>query len=80
MKDLKIAGGVVASLHKGFWLHIHSTPQPDGVWLNDQSEGTGDARALLFFHPYFHFKEVTDNCRLYTATANATGKAKVVKQ
>lgn len=79
VKDLKIAGGVVASLHKGFWLHIHSTPQPDGVWLNDLSEGTGDVRALLFVHPYFRFKEVTDNCRFYTATANESGKAKVVK-
>jgi hypothetical protein len=79
VKDLKIAGGVVASLHKGFWLHIHSTPQPDGVWLNDLSEGTGDVRALLFVHPYFRFKEVTDNCHFYTATANESGEAKVVK-
>jgi hypothetical protein len=79
VKDLKIAGGVVAPLHKGFWLHIHSTPQPDGVWLNDLSEGTGDVRALLFVHPYFRFKEVTDNCRLYTVTANESGKAKVIK-
>jgi hypothetical protein len=38
LKDLKIAGGVVASLHKGFWLHIHSTPQPGGVWLNDLND------------------------------------------
>jgi hypothetical protein len=79
VRDLKIAGGVVASLHKGFWLHIHSTPQPDGVWLNDLSEGTGDVRALLFVHPYFRFKDVTDNCRFYTATANESGRAKVVK-
>jgi hypothetical protein len=79
VRDLKIAGGVVASLHKGFWLHIHSTPQPDGVWLNDLSEGTGDVRALLFVHPYFRFKDVTDNCRFYTATANESGRAEVVK-
>lgn len=79
VKDLKIAGGVVASLHKGFWIHIHSTPQPDGIWLNDLSEGTGDVRALLFVHPYFRFKEITENCHLYTATANETGKAKVVR-
>ncbi|HUB28852.1 MAG TPA: hypothetical protein VL967_04105 [Terracidiphilus sp.] len=78
-KDLKIAGGMVASLHKGFWLHVHDTPQPDGVWLNDLSEGTGDARALLFVHPYFRFKEVTDNCHLYTAVANDSGKAKLLK-
>lgn len=79
IKDLKVAGGMVASLRKGFWLHIHSTPQLDGVWLNDLSEGTGDVRALLFVHPYFRFKEVTDNCHLYTATANESGKVKLVK-
>jgi hypothetical protein len=79
MKDLKIAGGVVATLHKGFWLHVHNTPQPDGIWLNDLAEGTGDARALLFIHPYFRFKEVTDNCRLYTTSVGSVGQAKAVK-
>jgi hypothetical protein len=53
VRDLKIAGGVVASLHKCFWLHIHSTPQPDGVWLNDLSEGTGDVAEMAnLFGPY----------------------------
>lgn len=79
VKDLKFAGGVLASLNKGFWLHIHSTPQPDGVWLNDLSEGSGDARALLFIHPYFRFKEVTDNCRLYSATATQSAQATLKK-
>ena len=79
VKDLKIAGGVVATLHKGFWLHIHNTPQPDGIWLNDLAEGTGDARALLFIHPYFRFKEVTDNCHLYSTSATQVGQAKPVK-
>ena len=51
IKDIKIAGGVVASLHKGFWLHLHQTAQADGVWLTDLAEGTGDARAALFFIP-----------------------------
>ena len=79
IKDLKIAGGVVATLHKGFWLHLHNVPQPDGIWLNDLSEGTGDARALLFIHPYFRFKEVTDNCHLYTTSASEVGQAKPTK-
>lgn len=80
VKDLKIAGGMVASLHKGFWLHVHDQPQGDGVWLNDLSEGTGDVRALLFVHPYFRFKEVTDNCHLYNATAQQVGQATLVKK
>lgn len=80
IKDLKIAGGVVASLHKGFWLHVHQTPQADGVWLTDLAEGTGDARAALFFHPYFRFKQTTDDCHLYNATAQQVGTATVVKK
>lgn len=79
VKDLKIAGGVVARLNKGFWLHIHNQPQPDGIWLNDLAEGSGDARALLFLHPYFRFKEITDNCHLYTTNANQVGPVKKAK-
>jgi hypothetical protein len=79
VKDLKIAGGVVATLHKGFWIHIHDQPQPDGIWLNDLAEGSGDARALLFIHPYFRFKEVTDNCHLYSTSASQVGTAKPTK-
>lgn len=79
VKDLKIAGGVLANLHKGFWLHFHNQPQADGVWLTDLAEGSGDARAALFFHPYFRFKETTGGCHLYNTEANQVGQAKVVK-
>jgi hypothetical protein len=78
-QDLKIAGGVLASLHKGFWLHVHDHAEPDGVWLTDLAEGSGDARAALFFHPYFRFKETTGGCHLYSATANQVGQAKISK-
>lgn len=78
-QDLKIAGGVLANLHKGFWLHVHDRAEPDGVWLTDLAEGSGDARAALFFHPYFRFKETTGGCHLYSATAQQVGLAKVVK-
>ncbi len=78
-QDLKIAGGVLANLHKGFWIHMHDHAQPDGVWLTDLVEGTGDARAALFLHPYFRFEETTGDCHLYTATAQQVGQAKVVK-
>jgi hypothetical protein len=79
IQDLKIAGGMLANLHKGFWIHMHAHAQPDGVWLTDVVEGSGDARAALFLHPYFRFKETTGSCHLYTATANQVGQAKVVK-
>ena len=77
--DLKIGGGLLANLHKGFWLHIHNHAEPDGVWLTDLAEGSGDVRAALFFHPYFRFKETTGDCHLYNATAQQVGQAKPVK-
>ncbi len=78
-QDLKIGGGLLANLHKGFWLHVHDHAEPDGVWLTDLAEGSGDARAALFFHPYFRFKETTGGCHLYNATAQQVGAAKVVR-
>ncbi|HEX4311946.1 MAG TPA: hypothetical protein VHZ25_18090 [Acidobacteriaceae bacterium] len=78
-QDLKIAGGMLANLHKGFWIHMHDHAQPDGVWLTDLVEGSGDARAALFLHPYFRFRETTGDCHLYSATANQVGPAKAVK-
>ncbi len=77
--DLKIGGGLLANVHKGLWFHVHNHSEPDDVWLTDLAEGSGDARAALFFHPYFRFREVTDNCHLYTATAIQVGEPKVVK-
>jgi hypothetical protein len=79
VQDLKIGGGVLANLHKGFWLHFHNQPQADGVWLTEVAEGSGDARAALFFHPYFRFKETTGGCHLYTTEAQQVGQARPVK-
>ena len=31
--DVKIGGGLLASLHKGFWIHVRQQRYPDGVWL-----------------------------------------------
>jgi hypothetical protein len=77
--DWKIGWGLLANVHKGLWLHIHNHPEADGVWLTDFAEGSGDMREALFLHPYIHFKEVTDNCHLYSATATQVGPAQVVK-
>jgi hypothetical protein len=66
--DVKIGGGLLANVHKGFWIHIHQVRHPDGVWLPDLIEGKGDLRAALFLHPYFQFKQTTNNCRLTSVT------------
>ncbi len=73
-KDVKVAGGLVGSLHKGFALHVRQAPQPDGIWLTELVEGTGDARLALFVHPYFHFKIANSGCQLYTVDSTTKTK------
>jgi len=74
--DVKIAGGLFANVHKGFEFHLLQERQPDGVWITNLAEGTGDARAALFFHPRFRFKQTMTNCRLYSVDAT-TGSMKL---
>ncbi len=68
--DLKVGGGLLASLHKGFWIHLQQQRYPDGVWLMELVEGNGDARAALFFHPYFKFKQSMNGCAMTNVTTS----------
>lgn len=68
--DVKVGGGLLASLHKGFWIHVRQQRYPDGVWLLEKVEGNGDARAALFFHPYFKFSQTMNSCALTNVTTS----------
>ncbi|MGH9615534.1 MAG: hypothetical protein ACRD28_02250 [Acidobacteriaceae bacterium] len=76
--DVKIGGGLLANLHKGLWIHARQQRYPDGVWLPELIEGNGDARAALFFHPYFKFKQTMNGCALTTVTTS-TGASSVAR-
>ncbi len=65
-RDLKIAGGLAANLHKGFQLHLVQQRQPDGVWLTKVAEGSGDVRAVLFLRQRFRFREELEQCHLFS--------------
>lgn len=65
-RDVKIGGGLLANLHKGFELHLIRMRQPDGLWMNKTVEGNADVRAGLFFHPRIRFSEETSECRLFS--------------
>lgn len=71
-RDVKLGAGFVATIHKGFQLHLVQQRQPDGVWLTKSVEGTGDVRAALFLHPRFHFKEELDKCHLFSVDTKQT--------
>ncbi|MEO6965005.1 MAG: hypothetical protein ABI076_03810 [Acidobacteriaceae bacterium] len=68
--DVRIGGGLLANLHKGFWIHVRQQRYPDGVWLPELVEGNGDARAALFFHPYFKFRDTMDGCAVTSVTTS----------
>ena len=67
-RDLKIGGGLLVNLHKGFWLHLKQQRQPDGAWITKEVAGSGDARAALFVHARFRFKEDLDKCHLFSVS------------
>lgn len=72
--DVKVGAGLLANLHKGFWIHIRQQRYPDGVWLPELIEGNGDARAALFFHPYFKFSQTMSSCALTNVTTSEKTK------
>lgn len=74
--DVKLGAGLLANIHKGLWIHVRQQRYPDGVWLPESIEGNGDARAALFFHPYFKFKETMNGCELTNVTT--TEKTSIV--
>ena len=80
VRDVKIAGGLIANIHKGFLLHTVSTPQNDGVWLLKTIYGSGDARMGLFFHPAANFRADVEGCRLYNVQADAEVREVEAKQ
>ncbi len=65
-RDVKIGAGLLANLHKGFWLHIEQQREPDGAWIMKSVDGSGDARAALFVHTKFRFKEELEKCHLFS--------------
>jgi hypothetical protein len=64
--DIKIGAGLLANLHKGFWLHVVQQREPDGVWITKTVEGSGDARAALFMHARFRFRQQLEKCHLFS--------------
>jgi hypothetical protein len=73
-RDVKMAGGLLANIHKGFLLHITSAPRADNVWLVQEVWGSGDARIGLFMHPSYRFHQVTESCRLFDVNADSVEK------
>ncbi len=72
VRDVKIGGGLVANIHRGFLFHAVFAPQVDGVWLAKNLYGSGDARVGLFFHPYANFRSDVLACHLFNVESDQT--------
>lgn len=71
-RDVKIGGGLLANVHKGFRFYLLQQREPDGVWILKSVTGNGDARAALFLHPRFRFRQDLDRCHLFTVKTKET--------
>ena len=76
VRDVKVGGGLVLNIHKGFRTHILVAPQgSEGVWLLVLAEGSGDGRAGLFLTGGVAFRQETLGCKVFDV--NAEGKTPV---
>lgn len=71
-RDVKIGGGLLANVHKGFRFQMQQQRQPDGIWILKSLDGNGDARAALFLHPRFRFRQDLDQCHLFSVNTKET--------
>ena len=70
VRDVKVGGGLVATIHKGTRMHMLAAPQGnEGVWLLVLAEGTGDARIALFKQQGIAFKQETRGCKVFDVNA-----------
>jgi hypothetical protein len=68
-RDIKLAGGLLGNLHKGFHFQEVLARQPDGVWLEKEADMSGDVRAVLFVNVDLRFREQTGACRFFSVDA-----------
>jgi hypothetical protein len=65
-RDVKIGGGLLATVHKGFNVHFMQQRQEENVWIVKTVEGNLDARAALFMRPRIRFREDLQKCHIFS--------------
>ena len=80
VRDVKVGGGLVLNIHKGFRTHMLVAPQGnEGVWILVLAEGTGNGRAGLFLTGGVTFKQETLGCKVFDVNAEGKVKSAVVE-
>jgi len=70
-QDVKFAGGLVFSLHKGFHLHLEMQRVAEGDWIMKAVDLQGDGTAMLFMHPRFRDRQTVSKCRIYSVESQS---------
>lgn len=65
-QDVKMGGGLVFSLHKGFHLHLTMQRLPQGGWIMKAIDLQGDGTAMMFMHPRFRDRQTISQCKVYS--------------
>ncbi len=75
VRDVKVGGGLLLDIHKGFRTHLLVAPQGDeGVWVLVLAEGTGNGRAGLFLTGGVTFRQQTLGCKVFDVAAEGVVK------
>jgi hypothetical protein len=69
LNNFKVGGGMLVSIQKGTSFSMEQRKVNNEVWLPARSEGTGAARALLFFNFNGSFRAVQSDYRKFKATS-----------
>jgi hypothetical protein len=68
-RDVRVAAGL-ASVHKGFQLHVVEQAIGDDLWIDKTVDVRGDARAL-FSTIRFRAHQAVSRCRLYAVESQS---------
>ena len=81
VRDVKMGGGVLLNVHKGYRTHMLVAPQgKEGIWILVLAEGSGNGRAGLFLTGGVTFKQETLGCKVFDVNAEAKTKSDSIKK
>ena len=76
VRDVKVGGGLLLDIHKGFRTHMLVAPQGnEGVWILVLAEGTGNGRAGLFLTGGVTFRQQTLGCKVFDVQSKAVNSS-----
>ncbi len=73
LNDFKLGGGMLVNIHKGLEFSVVNVRVNDEVWLPQQIDGRGEARAMLFFKINGRVTAVSSDYRRFKTDSTIVG-------